>query len=1000
MKYLHTNLISLFFLLFLFSLPNHVLHAQYASVNEISNGDSNFSFPSIRNTRLETAIAPIGDLDEDEVINYAVPYLADLSSSPGDICTSLAATDVGGTVWEDWDYDGIMDESTLIGVVGVLVTITGCDGVELGTTFTDSSGDWSFGVAAAPTCGTCTDVQVVYSLPAAVSSWAKVTQAGTDNGTTVQFVQPGNCASLGVASPTGYCDTSPRMATVSYVNGDPLLGGSAAALGAVVSFPYNASGDVGVGPAVDHDATFGEVGAVWGTAYQNSTRTLFTSAILKRHAGFGTIDGTNSTTGGIYAIDYSSAIPTVTNWLDINTLAGVNTGADPHTGLPADETVRNHDPNTFEFIGKRSIGDIDISEDGNTLYVMNLNNKEIVAIDIATKTLISRTAVPNPGCTDNSNIVIRDLNFGISNSPGNFSGYEYGDGFATDNSGTQSSFFDNLHPNTTAAPYFSYSSYVFGNPLRIDVPIANGTYDITLNWATFNGVIGGERIFDINIEGSVVENNFDLNAVGAEQIVTRTYTVSVSDGNLDLNLVKESGSNPYLASMRIAASAGTANPAPNDHRPWALKVKNGKIYVGVVCSAETSGKREDLTGTVYEWDGISTFTPIANFPLSYDRERAYNFGNVVSNIHEFYPWIDDFSDIPPEAHSSEGVGFFTQYPQPIIGDIEFDDDNNMFVAIIDRFGHQMGWDNYETDTGNTDRYFGQTSGDLLRFCNDNGSYLREGTGICATQSFSNLDGATEFFDDHILFPGAGSITHEELTMGGLSFLKGSGEIFSVVTDPTDRRSAGTRVYNTSTGAELRSYEIVDDSGNAANPNSGFFGKAAALGDIEILCPPAPIEIGNYVWEDTNGDGIQDACEAGISTITVELIKGGVVIATTITDANGQYYFSDKNAIDANLNWTGTGADVTLIASTVYTIRISNAEGGSPQTNLINLSLTSTDVNSNNSDNVDNDASIVSITNAEVTVMTGNYGSVDHSFDFGFVPQCPPVRCGSITGVKN
>lgn len=55
-------------------------------------------------------------------------------------------------------------------------------------------------------------------------------------------------------------------------------------------------------------------------------------------------------------------------------------------------------------------------------------------------------------------------------------------------------------------------------------------------------------------------------------------------------------------------------------------------------------------------------------------------------------------------------------------------------------------------------------------------------------------------------------------------------------------------------------------------------------------------IGNYVWLDEDGDGDQDAGEMGIPNMRVELRNAsGALIATTYTDANGGYIFTDLNA---------------------------------------------------------------------------------------------------------
>ena len=90
----------------------------------------------------------------------------------------------------------------------------------------------------------------------------------------------------------------------------------------------------------------------------------------------------------------------------------------------------------------------------------------------------------------------------------------------------------------------------------------------------------------------------------------------------------------------------------------------------------------------------------------------------------------------------------------------------------------------------------------------------------------------------------------------------------------------------------------------------------------------------------------------------------------------------------SLNWTGTGSDVEILPLTDYTTRISNATGGSQQTPLDGLSLTTLDANANASDHIDSDASIVS-TNAEIDIMTGDWGAVNHKLDYGFTatPAC-------------
>ena len=57
------------------------------------------------------------------------------------------------------------------------------------------------------------------------------------------------------------------------------------------------------------------------------------------------------------------------------------------------------------------------------------------------------------------------------------------------------------------------------------------------------------------------------------------------------------------------------------------------------------------------------------------------------------------------------------------------------------------------------------------------------------------------------------------------------------------------------------------------------------------CPPPPADIGDFVWNDINEDGIQDAGESGIHDVTVELYDCcDNLVDTTATDGSGIYSF--------------------------------------------------------------------------------------------------------------
>ncbi|HNL97926.1 MAG TPA: SdrD B-like domain-containing protein, partial [Accumulibacter sp.] len=76
-------------------------------------------------------------------------------------------------------------------------------------------------------------------------------------------------------------------------------------------------------------------------------------------------------------------------------------------------------------------------------------------------------------------------------------------------------------------------------------------------------------------------------------------------------------------------------------------------------------------------------------------------------------------------------------------------------------------------------------------------------------------------------------------------------------------------------------------------------------DAGIMQPRA--SIGNYVWEDSNFNGVQDAGESGLGGVTVKLLNsGGSVVGTTTTDAAGQYLFSNLTPGDYKVQVVAPG----------------------------------------------------------------------------------------------
>ena len=51
-------------------------------------------------------------------------------------------------------------------------------------------------------------------------------------------------------------------------------------------------------------------------------------------------------------------------------------------------------------------------------------------------------------------------------------------------------------------------------------------------------------------------------------------------------------------------------------------------------------------------------------------------------------------------------------------------------------------------------------------------------------------------------------------------------------------------------------------------------------------------IGDFVWLDTNANGVQDSGEPGIANVPVNLLLNSAVIATVTTNSTGQFEFKE------------------------------------------------------------------------------------------------------------
>ena len=772
--------------------------------------------------------------------------------------TSLAYADITGTVFRDFNGNGVKDTYEPL-TPRVTVNAYNATGTLCATATSTGLSAPNYTLAG---CGTDA-VRVEFVLPNANNGCVAATEdfdalSGGVYGTSVQFVK-GNSSNVNfaLAHPKDYNtgSTNARVFVPRYVNGDPLAQGSTTgAADWFLGFPYTNTGYT----AVTQKLVGTTIGATWGVAYSQQAGVLFTSALLKRHSGLGTLGS-----GGIYMLRPTATSFTASAFFDMDNNT-FNTAANPVT-------------RTRAVSGAYGEG--------------------------ASFTVSSGTQVTFLGATDS-----------VSNAP---------QGLGVIGSNTERGL-----PKVDSA---SYDSAAFDQVGKVGL----GDIDISDD---------GKYLFIMNL------------------YARKLYRLELDDPT-----------NPTAVNAIKAIDLPTMQCTNGVLRPFAAKYYRNKVYVGAVCSGENNGSNvingtSDLKAYVFQLDdpkNTASFntSPILSLPLNFQRGVASTVG-AVSN--QWFPWTNKSNSITPSGGLSVGR------PTPILSNIDFNERGDLLLSFMDRTGHQYGELNYWNlnAAGGTTTGRIAVGGDLIiagADCNgaytleNNGKYtstngVNTGSGVGNAEGF----GGGEFFAGDFLSP-----YHEETTQGTSIVLFGTGETMTTVMDPLRLVSGGVRRFSTNDASYgSSSYELYNSI------TYGDFAKANGLGELELLSVPSPIELGNRVWFDSNSNGIQDADEVGIAGVQVKLTCGANS-ATTVTAADGTYFFSNMTNGNASFISSGVKCSVNIPTGQAilanYTITKQNADN-------------MTD-NSPNTDIRDSDADY-----AETIYFTvGNVGENNHGLDIGYTP---------------
>jgi SdrD B-like domain/Domain of unknown function DUF11 len=809
-----------------------------------------------------------------------------------------------GTAYVDLNLNGVQDIDDL-GAAGVTVTATDANGaVETVTTAADGT----------YTLQTSADV-----LRIAFSNLPRNTIAGRVTDTAGPLVRFLDADSNRVAVDLAL--TAPNLVTTQFFYDDALNGANSAE--AAVSSVAYAGGDV----VPNTLATVAEVGSVWGTTYQPSSNRIFTSAFLKRHAGFGpAADGTSTTTGGIYSIDPTGTNPP-TLLIDLNTAgAGLGTGADTHpTTTEGDGGDWFHDTGSIGQVGKRSLGGLAISTDGKTLYTVNLNTRELVEIPLKadgtvnTAQSIRHTPIPlnNPGgagilsfnandlrpfaVTVRGNAVFVGVTFTAetSGSAADLRGFVYAFDPATGafRSYIQSSNTFNPIPTPAPAPVLTvrlnYARGLADDPTP-DEPASGDEVPATWKAWTSSFVTSiGQDGFPVHPEPWLTSIAFD----GANMVLGIRDRFGDRGGYLT-----GSGVTGDTTEYSVIAAGDILRAGPNG-TGWLLEANAaaGGVTTGGAGNGQGPGggeyyyedsadpiPQEIATGGLTQVPGFQTIAATGNDPITSFGGGLYTFFNsgvgaagtvdAKTGVYESFD-LNTFG-------SSNGMGGVSALP----GD-----------GTV-----QVG-----------DRVFVDTNANGLQDANEAGI---AGVVLTLFANGTQADSVTTGAGGDYLFDGLQPNTAYQIRL-----------------DTTQAALAGRSLAQANQGTD----DLLDSDATLAGTTATIAlttGEAGSsdhsfdVGFTGTAVPGTTVTLGNVVFFDVNNNGFFDGPggppgpsgpDVGISGVTVELLDaaGTNVLSTTTTSTGGVYSFVSlaPGTYQVRLpasNFTGTGALVGFVGSTL------------------------------------------------------------------------------------
>ncbi len=511
---------------------------------------------------------------------------------------------------------------------------------------------------------------------------------------------------------------------------------------------------------------------------------------------------------------------------------------------------------------------------------------------------------------------------------------------------------DQLVSSSFVKQYAGLTSHGHGAIFKTSASEGVGSTELLVNLADRGINVGPLSVTDVyDCDYGTQVGKIGLGSLVLDDTQENLYTVNLFGKSLvkiEINSDLESTNITEISIPNPGCEGGVA-------RPFALKYYEGKLYVGVTCTAEFSLNDDDSSLNVYEYDPA---TGSFDLLLTDDYLKGYWFDQPSNEIHKIMHWLTD---------------------------IDFTKEGHMILGLSDRIGHRY----CNEGTGRLDQQYP----DIVMAWNDDGEWKLEYNGRVAdlvgvgADKDAGPDGEGEFYGHDYWVPDEDY--HPEVALGSFYVHPGSNYVIASVYDPLlDTYSGGLHRYSNRTGEKVDAIELY------TRTTDPLFGKATGFGDLIAVCDAAPIEIGNLVWHDVNLDGVQTPGEHPIPGAELILYDDQCnLVGRTISDINGVYAFNSSN-----VDLDGDGVFDGLNPNSTYFIYLDKSQYNSETLSFVyegedyimskknagsGLMAAENDFNGVQG-YVPNCPDLGDAVFMEVN--TGNLGANDHSYDMG---MCKP-----------